>query len=134
MVRLGFVEGYFRGRTMPGQCVLIVEDECLIAMMIEDMVLDLGHSVAGVACTVAEAFKILDMQKVDVALLDINLGHELVWPIALHLQNAGQRYAFLSSDTKRDDFPEICANAPRFAKPVYEEDISKILDESRLVS
>ena len=43
MVRLGFVEGYFRGRTMPGQCVLIVEDECLIAMMIEDMVLDLDQ-------------------------------------------------------------------------------------------
>jgi len=53
--------------------ILIVENEVLIAHMAESMLIELGYIVVGKARNVAEALNIIANNKVDIALLDINL-------------------------------------------------------------
>lgn len=58
----------------PRMRLLIVEDETLVAMMLEDMLIELGHDVVGPAGCVASALNCLADNAVDGALLDVNLG------------------------------------------------------------
>ena len=54
--------------------VLIIEDEPIIAMDIEELVLNCGHNVVGVATTEAEAVELAELHKPGLILADINLG------------------------------------------------------------
>lgn len=70
--------------------VLIVEDEPLIAMMLEDFVDALGHRVAGTADTVEDALARVSEGGFDVAILDVRLrGGQASWPVADALSDRG---------------------------------------------
>ena len=58
---------------MAANRILIVEDEPLIAMMLEDFVEMVGKSVAGVADSVATALTTIEAGGVEAAILDLNL-------------------------------------------------------------
>lgn len=80
-----------------GMRVLIVEDEPLLAMLIEEGVRDLGHDVAGSAATVAQALAALEAETVDMALLDFTLGDDTnSLPVARRLQERGIPFAYLT--------------------------------------
>lgn len=74
--------------------VLLVEDEAMVAMMIEDMLCDLGCQVVGPAARVASALALVDAETVDIAVLDVNLGGERVFPVADALTARGVPYVF----------------------------------------
>ncbi|TIV23485.1 MAG: response regulator, partial [Mesorhizobium sp.] len=65
--------------------VLIVEDEFLIAMDLQSMLERRGWRVIGPVGSVAAAFRLLERERPAVALLDVNLGNELVTPVAEQL-------------------------------------------------
>ena len=65
-----------------GKSILIVEDEPLIAMMLEDFLLSLGHDVRATCDSVCEALKAVEAGDFDLAILDVNLKGESVWPVA----------------------------------------------------
>jgi CheY-like chemotaxis protein len=54
--------------------VLVIEDEALVAMLIEDMIHDSGDEMVGSACRLSDALVLAQETQADVALLDINLG------------------------------------------------------------
>jgi len=54
--------------------VLVLEDEALVAMLIEDQLLDLGYEIVGPAANAAQAIALCENERVDAAVLDINLG------------------------------------------------------------
>jgi CheY-like chemotaxis protein len=62
--------------------ILIVEDEAFIAVMLTDMLEELGYDVAASASQVSQAREFLAGEKVDIALLDVNLGNEKIDPVA----------------------------------------------------
>jgi CheY-like chemotaxis protein len=62
--------------------ILIVEDEMLVAMNIEDMLLDLGHEVAGIASRLEPALSLAREASFDLALLDVNLAGASSFPVA----------------------------------------------------
>jgi len=72
-----------------GLKVLVVEDEALVAMLIEDMLSDLGCEVLGPAGSVRAALELLGRETPDAAILDVNLGGEPVYPVAEALRAAG---------------------------------------------
>lgn len=76
--------------------VLVVEDESLIAMLIEDHLAELGYDVAPAVSTVAEALGAIDSRKPDVALLDVNLGGTMSFPVADALRERGIPFLFLT--------------------------------------
>ncbi len=75
--------------------VLVVEDEMMIAMMVEDMLTDLGHEVVGVAPNLKQALALAASAQIDVAVLDINLGGgERSFPVAQLLRDRGVPFLF----------------------------------------
>lgn len=66
----------------------------LVAMNIEDMLLDLGHEVAGIASRVEPALALAREGDFDLALLDVNLAGEPSFPIAAILRDRGLPFLF----------------------------------------
>jgi CheY-like chemotaxis protein len=97
--------------------VLIVEDEPLIAMMLEDFLDSLGHTVVGTVETVEEAVAHVEQGGFDVAILDVHLkGRAKVWPVADRLADSGVPY-IVATGGHIDPPPERHADAPMLAKP-----------------
>ncbi|MBV9929807.1 MAG: response regulator [Alphaproteobacteria bacterium] len=96
--------------------VLIVEDESLIAMMLEDFLDSLGHSLAGTCDTVPEALARVEQGGFDVAILDVNLNGQRVWPVADRLAAKGIPYILATGGHIEPPPPEHAA-APVLSKP-----------------
>lgn len=62
--------------------VLIVEDETIVAMMVEDFVVELGHEVVAIEGRLERALTLAQSAQVDFAILDVNLNGQLTYPIA----------------------------------------------------
>ncbi len=107
--------------------ILVVEDEPLIAMMLEDFIDILGHTVAGSADSVDSALAVIAGGSVDAAILDVNLrGGETSWPIAEKLAEAGLPFVFAtggSGDTINADYRD----RPTLAKPFTMDAVEKAL-------
>lgn len=77
-----------------GLNVMVVEDEAIVSFMIEDMLLDRGCTAVWHASSVDEALNLLASRQPDLAVLDVNLGGELVFPVAKRLETAGIPFVF----------------------------------------
>jgi CheY-like chemotaxis protein len=78
----------------PGRRVLLVEDEAMIAMLVEDMLEDLGHKLVTVASRLEEAVAAARNEAFDLAILDLNLGGVLTYPAADVLAERGVPFIF----------------------------------------
>jgi len=78
---------------LQGRRVLLVEDESMVAMMIEDMLLDLGCEVV-VAMRLDQALAHARAHPFDMAVLDVNLGEARSYPVADLLSERGTPFAF----------------------------------------
>lgn len=80
-------------RILRGQRVLVVEDEALVAMLVEDALLDAGAEVVGPVASVADALRATDAAMAEGGLsavvLDCNLQGEVARPVADHLARLG---------------------------------------------
>lgn len=84
--------------------VLVVEDEPLIAMMIEDLIDLLGHRLAGTADAVAEALPLVEQGGFDVAILDVNLPDTSGFELARDAAEEGHMgVVILTARAGRDD-------------------------------
>ena len=82
-------------RQLHGLKVFVVEDESLVAMQLEDMLLDAGCELVGLAMRVNRALEMLDGDPaVDVAILDVNIGGDKVYPVAEQLRERGISIVF----------------------------------------
>lgn len=72
---------------LAGLRVLLVEDEGPVAMLIEDMLIDLGCEIAASAADVDGACRIASVEAIDFALLDLNLGGSSSLPVARILRD-----------------------------------------------
>lgn len=99
-----------------GLRVLVVEDEELIAMLIEDFLLDLGCEVVGPAASVAAALALVEAGNLGGALLDMNLNGEPVYAVADGLAARGIPFIF-TTGYAREDLVARHADAPTLVKP-----------------
>ena len=74
--------------------ILVVEDEMLVAMNLEDMLIDLGHEVAGVAARLGAALALAREGAFDLAMLDVNLAGEDSFAVADLLAERGIPFVF----------------------------------------
>ena len=99
--------------------ILIVEDEMLIAMLLEDMIGDLGHEVVGPFHTFEAAIEAIAEARYDIAILDVNLGSQSSVPIAEELQRRGVPFAFATGHSREHLDPRF-HEAQVIAKPFDE--------------
>jgi CheY-like chemotaxis protein len=76
--------------------ILVVEDEMTIALLIEDMLTDLGHQVVGLAMRLPQALNLAEACEIDFALLDVNLDGLMSFPVADILSRRGVPFVFAS--------------------------------------
>lgn len=74
--------------------ILIVEDEMLIALSLEDMLVELGHTVVAMAARIPEALKLAAESSIDLAILDVNLSGLPSFPVADVLRSRGIPFVF----------------------------------------
>ena len=101
----------------PGNRVLLVEDESLVAMMMGEALGELGYSVIGPCATAAEAAATIDSTDVNAAILDVNLDGELVYPVAELLAAREIPFAFITGYGEESLSPRY-ANVPVLQKPI----------------
>jgi two-component system, response regulator PdtaR len=110
--------------------VLVVEDEFLIAMDLKLMLEARGWRVIGPVATVRAALRLLEDELPAVALLDVNLGNELVTPVAESLKALGVPFALASAYARPAEFGgEVLAGALNVGKPVAERRLLAALSE-----
>lgn len=101
--------------------ILIVEDEFLIALDLELLLERHGWRVMGPVATVRDALGLLDVELPLVAILDVNLGIELVTPVAETLKARGIPFVVASAYEKPEQIGgEVLADAPNVGKPTRE--------------
>jgi len=107
--------------------ILIVEDEPLIAMMLEDFIQSLGHQVSGSSDSVRSALEEVDKGQFDLAILDINLKGESAWPVAAALRDKGIPFV-LASGGHVDPPPPEFKNVPMIEKPYTIDRVTPIIE------
>ena len=74
--------------------ILVVEDEIMIRMLLEDMLDDLGYTIAGAVGRIDDAIKLARTGEFDMAILDVNLNGQTVSPVAEILEERGLPFVF----------------------------------------
>jgi len=112
--------------SLNGKRVLVVEDEMLVAMNIEDILLELGAIVVGPAMRLETALDLAQVAELDVAMLDVNLHGGRSYPVAEVLRARGLPFIFATGYGHTDDdgtFGEV----PTLAKPFRSQDLERLL-------
>src|SRR3954469_1292839 len=104
---------------LSGRYVLVVEDEYLVATDLASVLEEFGVNVIGPASSVEEALELVEAhgEKLDGAVLDVNLREVRVYPVAQALAERGVPYVF-TTGYEASAIPEPHASAPRYEKPV----------------
>ena len=113
-------------RFLEGLCVLVVEDEAIISFLLEDMLGDLGASDVRHAGNVQTALAYLETHKPDLAVLDVNLGGERVYPVAEKLTALGVRFIF-TTGYGRSGMEPRWQDSPVIQKPFNVEGMTQAL-------
>jgi CheY-like chemotaxis protein len=109
-----------------GRRILVVEDEMLIGMLLEDMLADLGHHVVAVVPRVNEALAIVERESFDLAILDVHLNGQPVFPVAESLKQRGIPFVFATGYGERG-LPEEYRSRPILQKPFAKDDLAKVV-------
>jgi CheY-like chemotaxis protein len=107
--------------------VLVVEDEMMIRMLLEGMLEDLGHTIAGQAGTIEEALALAKQAEFDVALLDVNLNGKPITPVVEILIERGLPFVFASGYGRRG-VPEAYPETATLQKPFQIEALARALE------
>lgn len=111
--------------------VLIVEDEVLIALNLREMLKEIGVEYVDCAPDLDTAAEFIRVTPPDFAILDINIGRALVFPIAEDLRQRAIPFAF-SSGLGRRDLPPEFSRHPFAPKPLEAEALASILSSAGL--
>lgn len=112
-----------------GRNILVVEDEPLIAMMLEDFLETLGHQVHASCDNLGDALIQADSEGFDIAILDVNLKGEAVWPVATKLRERGLPFILASGGHVEAPPPEF-STVPMLEKPYTIDRITPVLEQA----
>jgi DNA-binding response OmpR family regulator len=108
------------GESEAGRSVMLVEDEPMIALMVEDMLEAMGFRLVGLFSRNAEALTFLCAHRPDVAVVDFSLADGKADPLARKLRE--QRIPFLIiSGFTRSAADEAFDGAPWLEKPFSQD-------------
>lgn len=109
-----------------GRSILVVEDEALVAMLLEDALLDAGCTVLGPATSVGQALALLRGARPAAAVLDLNLSGETSEPVADALVALGVPFIVVTG-YGAEGLPINHRNALVLAKPYNPTELTNTL-------
>jgi CheY-like chemotaxis protein len=112
-----------------GLRILLVEDEAMVAMLVEGMLDELGCRLVEWAASVPAALEILETHDFDGALLDVNLNGTYVYPVAEALTSRGLPFVFVTGYGRSAEIAARFAEAPVLKKPFDCDHLARVLHE-----
>ena len=106
--------------------ILVVEDELMIRMLLEDMLGELGYTVAAEAARIEEALDAAKNADFDIAILDVNLNGQPISPVADALVARGMPFVFATGYGERG-LPEPYRDRPTLKKPFQMDGLKQML-------
>jgi two-component SAPR family response regulator len=97
--------------------VLVVEDEAIVALDIENLLEEIGCEVVASVPRLLKALYLAGSLDIDLAVLDINLAGEVVYPLAFRLAERGIPFVF-STGYSTTTLPSELRDRPLVKKPV----------------
>jgi len=114
-------------QALEGRTILVVEDESLVAMLLETILEDMGCATLGPVSTIDEALAVIaDGSAFDGALLDVNVAGKEVFPVAAALKERGVPFVF-STGYGEGGLPEEWRGHPTIQKPFTEDAVQQAL-------
>lgn len=108
--------------SLAGKRVLVVEDEFLVAVLIQEILADIGCEVAGLASDLDDALAKAETLAFDLAILDVNLRGEQSLPVAEKLAERRLAFVLATGYGSRGVSPAF-PDAPIVTKPFQQRDI-----------
>lgn len=108
--------------------ILIVEDEPLVAILIEDTLVDLGCAVVGPLDSIERAMAVAQNEPLDGAFLDVNVYGQFVYPIAETLAARNIPFVFMTGYGEAG-IDARYRSAPVLAKPFLTDAIEQLLQQ-----
>ena len=108
--------------------VLVVEDEYLIRTLLEDMLADSGYAIAAAVGSLAGARAEAERAAFDVAILDVNLDGEEVYPVADILATRDLPFVFITGYGQAS-LPENYRSRPALQKPFKADHLKAVLKQ-----
>ncbi|HTY69799.1 MAG TPA: response regulator [Alphaproteobacteria bacterium] len=112
--------------SLAGKRILLVEDEVLVAMMIEEILLEFGCEVVGPVSRIDAARAAIEDDGFDCALLDINLRGQPVYPVAELLAEHEVPFGFITGYGAAG-VPAKFGTHPVLQKPFDSQDVAAML-------
>ena len=116
-------------RRLPELRVFIVEDESLIAMLLQNMIEDIGHICAFKASKLDKALVLAANESFDIAILDVNLNGESTYTIADCIMSRGLPVVFSTGYGLQGMSPTY-RSLPILQKPFDVGSLRKAIDEA----
>lgn len=113
------------GKTGTQRRILLVEDEALVAMMMNDLLEELDFAVTGPKQNLQEALAAARDEHFDAAILDVNVAGQTIYPVATALMARGVPFAFVTGYDATGIDPRF-AGVPVLQKPVDRERIAHV--------
>ena len=110
--------------------VLVVEDESLVALDIENMLEEMGCKVVASVPRLVRALDVASRLDFDLAVLDINLAGEVVYPLAFRLAERGIPFLF-STGYSTADLPDQLRDRPILRNPVVAANLKRAVAMAR---
>jgi CheY-like chemotaxis protein len=107
--------------------ILVVEDELMIRMLLQDMLTDLGYTLAGEAGRIDEALVLAKQSEFDVAILDVNLNGQPISPVVEILIARGLPFVFATGYGQRG-VPEPYRTTPTLQKPFQADALAEAIE------
>ena len=121
------------GRTIANCRVLVVEDEAMVAMLLEDLLAEMGCTVAAVASRIEAALTAARTLEYDIAILDVNLDGSETYPVADVVAARKLGRVFVTG-YGRAGLREGYGHVPVLTKPFREADLRAILEATLAAS
>lgn len=108
--------------------ILVVEDEFLVALMLEEAIQRLGHEVVGPVGDLAGALRLAEAEPVSAAILDVHLQRgERIYPVVEVLRRRGIPFVLTTAYRESEIDPD-CAGERLLRKPFDQADLEHCID------